>query len=50
MQLAFILTAMACVSNLFKLLLPFILVQYVVKLFCMISPENVTVLKKLARM
>ena len=33
MYLAFILPAMACVSNLFKLLLPFILVQYVVKLF-----------------
>ena len=33
MQLAFILPAMACASNLLKSLLPSILVQYVVKLF-----------------
>ena len=49
MYLAFILPAMACVSNLFKVLLLFILVQYVVKLFCMISPENVIVFRNVAR-
>ena len=47
--MAFNLPAMACVSDLFKLLLPFILVQYVVKLFCMISPENVIVFRNVAR-
>ena len=50
MLLAFILHAMACVSNLLKLLLPFILVQYVVKLFCMFSPENVILFRNVARM
>ena len=50
MKLAFILPAMTCVSNLFKLVLPFILAQYVVKLFCMISPENAIVFRNVARM
>ena len=50
MLLEFILPAMACASNLCKLLLPFILVQYVVKLFCMTSPEDVIVFRNVARM
>ena len=48
--MAFILPAMACASNLLKLVVPFIRVQYVVKIFCMISPENVIVLRNVGRM
>ena len=49
MKLAFILLQWHVFLTFFILLLPFILVQYVVKLnFCMISSENVIVLRNVA--